>query len=313
MQQYGQLVAVADIDLAKANAFATAFSTNAYDSLAQLLAHHTPDVVAICTPNGLHAAQTITALQAGCHVLTEKPMAISFTDATAMMQAAADSGRHLFVVKQNRFNPPVLAVKHLLDQGRLGNILSVQLNCFWHRPASYYAHSWKGTLALDGGTLYTQFSHFIDLLIWYFGAATPIAASFANTGHHGIIEFEDSGVVIFKLPNGAPGSLNFTLNAFAQNMEGSITIFGEKGTLKIGGQYLNTLEYQQLEGAPIPTLTAGNPPNQYGTYTGSMSNHAQVYENVLSVLGGHGQMINSLADAAETIRFIETVYGLAQR
>jgi len=310
MQQYGTLLAVADSDAAAANHFSTTFGVPAFYSADDLFAQGQAQVVAICTPNGLHARHSIAALHAGLHVLCEKPMAIASQDAQDMVEAAQQTGNQLFIVKQNRFNPPVQAVKKLLEEGRVGQIFSVQLNCFWNRPASYYAQSWKGTRSLDGGTLYTQFSHFIDLLIWFFGPIVPLAANLANTAHQGVIEFEDSGVVLFRLQNGAPGSLHYTVNAHKQNMEGSITIFGQKGTVKIGGQYLNELEYQELDGEPIENLPIGNPPNQYGNYNGSMSNHPQVYANLVQVLQGNGQMINSLADAAETVRFIESVYGL---
>jgi UDP-N-acetyl-2-amino-2-deoxyglucuronate dehydrogenase len=312
MRQQGQLVAVADANPVAANAAGASFETPVFYSIHQLLASVRVDVLAVCTPNGLHAQHTQAALAAGCHVLCEKPMAITVPDALAMAKAATKVGKQLFVVKQNRFNPPVQAVKQLLDEGRLGKVLSVQVNGFWNRGADYYAHSWKGTLALDGGTLYTQFSHFIDLLVWFFGPLYPTAAVLANRAHVGIIEFEDCGVVMGTLANGAPLSLHYTVNAYRQNMEGSITIFGEKGTVKIGGQYLNELDYQQLEGEGMQNLRTGNPANHYGTYMGSMSNHPQVYANMLAVLQGRGSMINSVADAIETVRFIDAVYALGR-
>ena len=163
MIKHGQLVAVCDIDQQKANAFTSEYSARGYSSLDEMLAHEKDlDVVAVCTPNGLHASQSISILEAGFHVLCEKPMAIKTSDCVKMIQAARKSKKMLFVVKQNRFNPPVVAVKNLVDQGKLGKIFSVQVNCFWNRDPLYYKNSWKGSKDLDGGTLFTQFSHFID-------------------------------------------------------------------------------------------------------------------------------------------------------
>src|SRR5690606_36451631 len=151
----------------KADAFAAQYNTKAYYSIEDLLAaEKNIDVVSVCTPNGLHARHSIQALKAGCHVLCEKPMAITVRDCGEMIQAAEKANKRIFAIKQNRFNPPVVAVKQALDDGRLGDVYSIQLSCFWNRNAEYYQNSWKGTKALDGGTLFTQFSHFIDLLYW---------------------------------------------------------------------------------------------------------------------------------------------------
>jgi predicted dehydrogenase len=149
----------------------------------------------------------IISLRAGCHVLCEKPMALNSSDCLVMIQEAEKAGKHLFVVKQNRFNPPVVAVKKLLDEKKLGTIYSIQLNCFWNRDAKYYDNSWKGTLALDGGTLFTQFSHFIDLLYWMFGDIKQVKTFKKNFAHQNIIEFEDTGVVILEFENGGMGTI----------------------------------------------------------------------------------------------------------
>ncbi|WP_197428843.1 Gfo/Idh/MocA family protein [Phnomibacter ginsenosidimutans] len=317
MQQYGKLVAVCDIDEPKAIALAAAHGAQSFTCHTNMLSAMAGqlDVVVVCSPNGLHPQHSIDSLQSGCHVLCEKPMSFTREEANAMMDAAETAGKQLWVVKQNRYNPPVMAVKQLLEEGKLGKILNVQLNCFWNRPESYYANSWKGTLDLDGGTLYTQFSHFIDLLVWFFGPFHPSYVQLANLQHQGVIEFEDTGIVAGHFDCGAMGSIHYTVNAYRQNMEGSITIFGEKGTIKIGGQYLNELDYQQLEGEPITGLPAGNPPNQYGNYTGSMSNHPLVYEAITGLLlkNGHGQLLNTSAEAAEAVAVIENIYCMAGR
>lgn len=270
------------------------------------------DVFVICTPNGLHAAHTIAALNAGFHVLCEKPMAIASADCRKMIEAAEKNNRHLFIVKQNRFNPPVVAVKQAIDEGRLGKIYSIQLNCYWNRDEAYYQNSWKGTTDLDGGALFTQFSHFIDLLYWMFGDVKKVHALLRNYHHQGIIEFEDTGVATLEFENGIIGALNYTVNSHQKNMEGSLTIFGEKGTVKIGGEYLNELEYQNIEGYEITGLPAGNPPNNYGHYVGSMSNHKKVYENLVDVLLNKGAIATNGFEGMKTVEIIEKIYASVQ-
>jgi len=305
-----KLLAVCDIDLPKASALATNFGVEYFaDFNTMLLAHPKAGVVVICTPNGLHAAQSISALHHGFHVLCEKPMALTSIDCSLMMKAASLALKRLFIVKQNRFNPPVVAVKKILDENRLGKILSFQLSCFWNRDKAYYQDSWKGTLTLDGGTLFTQFSHFIDLLYWMLGDVKTIQAITKNSNHQGIIEFEDNGVVLMELNSGAIGTINYTVNSCKENMEGSLTIFGEKGTVKIGGQYLNELKYQQIEDYVIAPLKKGNPANQYGAYQGSMSNHAEVYEQVIAALQAHEEpFVTNSFEALKTVEIIERIY-----
>jgi predicted dehydrogenase len=229
-----------------------------------------------------------------------------------MIQEAEKAGKHLFVVKQNRFNPPVVAVKKLLDEKKLGNIYSIQLNCFWNRDEKYYENSWKGTLALDGGTLFTQFSHFIDLLCWMIGDVKQVRTFKKNFAHKNIIEFEDTGVVILEFENGVMGTINYTVNSFQKNMEGSLTIFGEKGTVKIGGQYLNELEYQHIQDYVIHNLPAGNRANEYGFYQGSMSNHDKVYQNLVDVLEKDAPISAGSYDGLKTVQFIEKIYSVAE-
>jgi UDP-N-acetyl-2-amino-2-deoxyglucuronate dehydrogenase len=309
----GSLIAVCDTDLAKAKALGEKYGAAWFGSLEEMLAAKPAlDVVSVCTPNGLHAVHSIQALKAGKHVLCEKPMAITVKDCSDMIHAAERANKRLFIVKQNRFNPPVVAVKDLIDGGRLGTIHSVQLNCFWNRNADYYKNSWKGTRDLDGGTLYTQFSHFIDLLYWFLGDVESLRAYTGNFDHQGLIEFEDTGVVVLKFLNGAIGSINYTVNAYKKNMEGSLTLFAEKGTVKIGGQYLNELEYQSLDGEPISNLPPGNPPNNYGQYIGSMSNHGKVYENLVTVLNGEGAIAASGLEGLKTVEIIERIYKAAK-
>lgn len=305
------LVAVCDIvkDRAKALAEKAGTGVNTYFTLDSLLAEERDiDLVSICSPNGLHASHAIQSLRAGKHVLCEKPMAISVVDCGEMIKEAERANRRLFVIKQNRFNPPVAAVKELIDSGRMGSVYSVQLSCFWNRNEAYYANSWKGTKDLDGGTLFTQFSHFVDLLYFLIGDVKNVAAKGRNFHHQGIIEFEDTGVVILEFHNGALGTINYTVNSYGKNMEGSLTIFGEKGTVKIGGQYLNVLEYQNIEGIEIKDLPMGNKPNNYGEYQGSMSNHDKIYENLVDVMINGGQISTNMFEGLKTVEIIDKIY-----
>ena len=307
----GRLAGVCDIIKEKADALAAAYQVKTWYSIDDLLAGEKDiDVVAICTPNGLHAEHSIKALEAGYHVLCEKPMAIKASDCAMMIAAAEKAGRRLFIIKQNRYNPPVVAVKQAVDAGRLGKINSLQLNCFWNRDEHYYKNSaWKGTQNLDGGTLFTQFSHFIDLLYWMLGDIEKVQAFTGNYTHDGIIEFEDTGGVILQFANGAIGTINYTVNSFEKNMEGSLTLFGERGTVKIGGQYLNELEYQHIQDYIIENLPAGNPPNHYGSYEGSMSNHGKVYDNVIDVLQNNAPHTTSAFEGLKTVEIIEKIYA----
>ena len=313
MARFGTLSAVCDVDLQKANFLAEKYNARPYYDLEELIEKERDiNVASICSPNGLHAKHSIQALRGGYHVLCEKPMAISVQDCGEMIKVAERTNRRLFAIKQNRFNPPVMAVKRLIDEGRLGRIFSIQLSCFWNRNEDYYLNSWKGTKDLDGGTLYTQFSHFIDLLYWLIGDVMEVAAFTGNYAHENIIEFEDTGVIALKFHNGAIGTINYSVNSYEKNMEGSLTIFGENGSVKIGGQYLNELEYQNIKDYKIENLPEGNKPNNYGNYQGSMSNHDKVYENLINVLKNGDSISANAYEALKTVEIIEKIYRSAK-
>ncbi len=308
----GKLIAVCDTVKEKADAMASKYNAKAYYSIDDMLANEKAmEVISICSPNGLHAEHSIKGLKAGFHVLCEKPMALTAQDCGEMITAGERTNKRLFAIKQNRFNPPVEAVKKVIDDGKLGKIMSVQLSCFWNRNPDYYQNSWKGTKDLDGGTLYTQFSHFIDLLYWMVGDVKNVQAYTGNFAHQGIIEFEDTGVVILEFTNGAIGTVNYTVNSYNKNMEGSLTLFGEKGTVKIGGQYLNELEYQNIEGYKIENLPEGAKANNYGNYQGSMSNHDKVYDNLIEVLNNNATISTSSFEGLKTVEIIEKIYRSA--
>ena len=310
INKIGVLVAVCDIEIKKAYSLAEQYNAKPFNNLDEMLSFISGivDVVSICSPNGLHPHHSINALNAGFHVLCEKPLAINVQDCGEMIKAAEKANKRLFTIKQNRFNPPVNAVKLAIDNGRLGKIYSVQLSCFWNRNNDYYYNSWKGTKDLDGGTLYTQFSHFVDLLYWLVGDVRNAKAFTGNYAHKGIIAFEDTGVVALEFYNGAIGTINYTVNSFEKNMEGSLTIFAEKGTVKIGGQYLNELEYQNIEGYKIDNLPEGNKPNNYGNYFGSMSNHDKVYENLVDVLQNGASISTNAFEGLKTVEIIDKIY-----
>ena len=313
IKRFGHLQAVCDILPEKADAFAQQHDAKAfYTTELLLLQKQSIDIIVVCTPNGLHAFNSIDALNANFHVLCEKPMAIKTDDCKRMIATAEKNKKQLFIVKQNRFNPPVQAVKKLLDDNKLGKIFSVQLNCYWNRNSDYYKNSWKGTKQYDGGTLFTQFSHFIDLLYWFFGDVKNVQAILSNATHQNIIEFEDTGVVNLEFENGVVGGIHYTVNSYQKNMEGSLTIFAEKGTIKIGGQYLNELEYQLIENYKIEDLPKGNTANDYGSYTGSMSNHDKVYQNLVDVLLHGGSTYANAYDGLKTVEIIEKIYKEAK-
>jgi predicted dehydrogenase len=314
INNYGVLKAVCDIDLQKAEKLAITYNSTLYTNIDELLSNEKDiDIVSICTPNGLHAEHTIKSLNAGNHVLCEKPMAINVHDCGEMIKAAERHNKRLFIVKQNRFNPPVAAVKRAIDEGILGKIYSVQLSCFWNRNTDYYTNSWKGTKKLDGGTLFTQFSHFIDLLYWMIGDVKIANAMIANLGHEKIIEFEDTGVAAIEFYNGVLGSINYTVNSYKKNMEGSLTIFAEKGTVKIGGQYLNQIEYQNIKDFEFKDLPIGNTANNYGEYQGSMSNHNLVYENLVDVLQNGAAITTNSYEGLKTVEIIDKIYSSARK
>lgn len=308
-----EVSAVFDIDYTKAQALGGKYKVVTEQSYEDLLKREDIDIVTVCTPNGLHAIHTIQALNAGKDVLVEKPMATNVVDAKKMVDAAKTNNKRLFVVKQNRYNPPVQAVKELLDNNKLGDVYAVHLNCFWNRNDQYYSNSsWKGTLELDGGVLYTQFSHFIDILFYLFGEIEGAKGAINNFNHKELVEYEDTGSFIFKLKNGALGSLNYTTCAFEQNMEGSITVIAEKATIKIGGKYLNTIDYQKTDGFDVKHLPASSPANNYGYYQGSMSNHDYVIDNVVETFNGRAEIMTNAYEGLKVVEIIEQLYQAAK-
>jgi len=306
-------MAVCDIIPEKAEGVAAKFDAKPFYSIDDLLQSQIGiDVIVVCTPNGLHAEHSIKFLKAGKHVLCEKPMCLKSTDAAKMIEAAENSRKKIFIVKQNRYNEPVQHIKKLIDNNRLGKIFSFQLNCFWNRPQAYYLNSWKGTKNLDGGILYTQFSHFIDLLHWFMGDIDTVEGYKNTYRNRSQFELEDTGVAILKMKSGAIGTLNYTINSVSKNLEGSLSLFAEKGNVKIGGQYLNTLEWFDVEGESKPIISQSDLANDYGYYQGSMSNHHKVYDDLVQSIEGNGNLLEA-KDAIATVEMIEKIYAATKK
>ena len=281
---------------------------NYYSSVEEIITEY--DLAAICTPNGDHYDSAVQCLNKGMHVLVEKPITLNVSDGLKLLALAEKKNLRVFAVKQNRFNPPVQFVKELIEKEALGDILSFQLNCFWNRNNDYYQESrWKGKLDMDGGVLFTQFSHFVDLLIWLLGDVEVESAVVSKLLAYREIEIEDTGMAILNsVKNEFSGTLNYSINSYRKNMEGSLLIIGSKGTVKIGGQYLNELEYFEVENLDKPELISGNAPNNYGSYVGSMSNHDKVYENLIDVLTFNAEISTSGIEALKSVALIEKIY-----
>ncbi len=306
----GELVAVCDIIPERADALAAATGAKAYyDAATMFREEKNIDLVAVCTPNGLHAEHSAMALRSGAHVLCEKPMCLHTTEARQMMYEADVAGKKLFVVKSTRYNPSLIALKNMIEENKLGQVYNFQLNCFWNRPLAYYTNSWKGDAKLDGGTLFTQFSHYIDAMIWIFGDVKNISGYRKNMSHQGVIDFEDTGVAALEMESGVLGGLNWSVNSFQKNMEVSITVIAEKGTVRIAGEYMNRVDYS-LPGGLFPEHKQGGTANDYGFYKGSMSNHDQVYKNLMLALEDDDHPFTRASEGFKTVNTIERIYQL---
>ena len=267
------------------------------------------DVVSICTPNGYHADYAVKALKASKHVVLEKPIALTKNDAERIVFKSLKMSRHVFCVMQNRYSPPSVWLREVMDQRLLGKIYQVKLDCYWNRDERYYKKGqWHGDNKLDGGTLFTQFSHFIDIMYWLFGDITNIRGNFADFNHKNLTDFEDSGVVTFDFINGGMGCLNYSTSVWDTNLESSITIIGEKGTIKVAGQYMNEVAYCHVKDYTMPELAPSNPPNDYGLYKGSAQNHHYVIENVVEKLTDKGSITTNVLEGLKVVEIIERIY-----
>jgi UDP-N-acetyl-2-amino-2-deoxyglucuronate dehydrogenase len=309
-QEGASLVGFCDIDPLKREQFAEVYNTvPAYASIDDLLSGCEADVITVCTPHYLHAEHALKIIASGHHALVEKPMAIRGEDADRMIDAAGKAGVLLMVVKQNRYNLPVAFTREALDRGRLGRILMADCNVIWNRYDGYYRQSpWLGRKELEGGALYTQVSHFIDLLIWMCGEVVDAGGRIETKNHE--IEIEDCGTTWLRFSTGTLGSLLWTTCAYSRNYEGSITLIGERGIVKIGGQYLNRIEHWDVEGFPLPEgIDWVDRPNSYGQYQGSSSNHDKVIRDVIRRVNREDFRVVSGEEGRKTVRAIELIYA----
>jgi UDP-N-acetyl-2-amino-2-deoxyglucuronate dehydrogenase len=296
-----ELVAVCDIQENIMNEYQAAYNVNGYTDFELMLKQETLDLVSICTPSGIHPNQVVSAAKAGIHVMTEKPMATRWIDGVRMVKACDAAMVRLFVVKQNRRNATLQLLKRAVDENRFGRIFMVNLNVFWTRPQDYYDQSrWRGTWELDGGAFMNQASHYVDLIDWLIGPVTSIQAMMGTLGRN--IEVEDTGVLNIKWRSGALGSMNVTMLTYPQNYEGSITILGEKGTVRVGGVAVNDIQHwdfsderdydRKIKDANYETTSV------YGF------GHPLYYKNVIDVLRGEAE---SETDGREGLKSLEVL------
>lgn len=283
-----------------------------YNSVDELLMNHPEiEVVNVCTPNGLHAEHCLKALTANKHVVVEKPMALSKADCEKIIYKALDQSKTVFCVMQNRYSPPSVWLKEMVEKKTIGDVYMVQLNCYWNRDERYYkAGGWKGTQDLDGGTLFTQFSHWIDIMYWLFGDIKDIQAKFADFNHQNSTAFEDSGFVSFNFVNGGMGSINYSTAVWDKNLESSLTIVGSKGSIKVGGQYMDQVDVCNIKDYTMPVLEETNPANDYGAYKGSANNHHNVIENVVDTITGKTKITTNALEGLKVVDIIERIYQL---
>jgi len=263
-----RLVAVADVVRSRGERFAKEHGAAAYQDYRYLLDRKDIDVVCICTPSGMHAQMGVDAIHAGKHVIVEKPMALSLADADRLIAAAKSTKVKLCIVLQNRYNPPMQDLRRLVDEGRLGQLLLANVTVRWYRPQEYYEDGWHGTWAMDGGALMNQSIHHIDALQWLMGDVESVCAYTGTLAHQ--MEAEDTGVAVLRFTTGALGVVEGSTITFPENLEGSIALFGEQGSVKVGGTALNRKIFWKVEGQieherELITRDQVDPPSVYGT------------------------------------------------
>jgi UDP-N-acetyl-2-amino-2-deoxyglucuronate dehydrogenase len=303
------LSAVCDIVPERARAAGEQEGVPFFNSYEELLDGTDADVVSVCTPSGLHAAQGALAARAGKHVITEKPMAITLGQADDLVKACDDAGVFLFVVKQNRLNPPIQLLRRAIDKGRFGRIFLANTTVRWQRPQEYYdAAPWRGTWEFDGGAIMNQASHYVDLIQWLVGPVESVMAKTATQARR--IEAEDSGVAVLKFRSGALGVIEVNVLTYPRNLEGSITILGEKGSVKVGGTAVNRVETWLFadydDDDKLVESASTNPPNVYGF------GHEGYYRNVLAVLRGEAQPQTDGRAGRKSLELILGIYESAK-
>lgn len=300
------ILGVADIVPERARNAAMSSNSVAFTDYKELLKNKDTHIVNICSPTGLHAEMCIDALNAGKHVLCEKPLCLKVEEVDKIVEAAKKNNKKIFVVKQNRHNTPIRMLRDALDKGMFGKIYTINANVLWNRRPEYYTEEkWRGTKELDGGALATQASHFVDMLQWIGGPVKSVFAKTETFSHN--IETEDTGVLIMKFESGALGTIYYTNCIYDKNLEGSVTILGTKGTAKIGGEYLNKMEHWNVQGYPLPANIQSDEPYPVN------SKHDQVFrEAIKKIIGDENASVVDALEARKTVEIIEAVHLSAQ-
>lgn len=295
-----ELVAVCDTDAVTLAAHREKYKVPGYLDAGEMFEKEKIDLAIICTPSGIHPDQAVLTARHGVHVMTEKPMATRWADGVRMVRACDEAGVRMFVVKQNRRNTTLQLLKRAVSEGRFGRIHLVQLNVFWTRPQSYYDQAkWRGTWEFDGGAFMNQASHYVDLLEWLIGPVEKVQAMMSTTR---AIEVEDTGVLNVKWRNGALGSMSVTMLAYPKNLEGSITILGEKGTVRVGGVAVNDIQLWQFD--EPRDYDAGIKDANYQTTSVYGFGHPAYYENVIATLRGTAE---AETDGREGLKSLEVL------
>ena len=304
-----ELVAVCDIDGDILKHVTAEYNVQGYTELQDMLTHETLDLVVLCTPSGLHPAQAILAAEHGVHVISEKPMATRYNDGLRMVQACDEAGVRLFVVKQNRRNATLQLLKRAIDEQRFGAIKMVHLNVFWTRPQEYYDHGqgWRGTWEFDGGAFMNQASHYVDLVEWLIGPVDRVQAMMSTTRN---IEAEDTGVINIKWRNGALGSMAVTMLTYPKNLEGSITILGETGSVRVGGVAVN--EIQTWDFADQRDYDAEVRSANYETTSVYGFGHPLYYRNIIDVMRGTAEPETDGREGLKSLEFLTAAYMAAR-
>lgn len=304
-----ELVGVADINPAALQRAVGRTGAPGFSSLDALLDGCDPDIVVLATPSGLHAAQAIRVAQAGRHVMSEKPMATRLEDGKRMVQACDEAGVHLFVVKQNRKNPTLQLLKRAIEANRFGKVYLVTVNVFWSRPQSYYdSAQWRGTWEFDGGAFMNQASHYVDMLDWLIGPVDSVQAYTATLARQ--IEVEDTGVLALRWRAGTLGSLNVTMLTYPKNFEGSVTVLGEAGTVRVGGVAVNRIDHWQFA-EPDP-MDEEVERASYETNSVYGHGHLRFYENVLQALRGEAAPDTDGREGLHSLEILIATYLSAQ-
>ena len=303
--KYLELVGVCDSDSERLKKTSSELNVTGYSSLTEMLEKSNADVCSICTPSGVHPEQSIEIVKAGVHVVCEKPMSTRWAQALEMVKEADQAQKYLFIVKQNRFNPTLQLLKNAVDKGRFGRIYMVNVNVFWTRPQDYYDQDkWRGTWEFDGGALMNQASHYVDLLQWVAGPIEEVHTFLGTLARR--IEVEDSGVVNLKWRSGALGSVNVTMLTYPKNLEGSITILGEKGTVKVGGVAVNEIEHWDFadEDPDDEKIKEAS----YATTSVYGHGHVKYYENVVQTLRGEAEPYTDGREGLHSLELLIAMY-----